>query len=139
MFKNWGFVNVDYEMTDYSTMQLQADVNDYDFEMENNNIKSYYKATHTIRVGAEFNVNPLSFRLGYAYMTNPYTQEINIDGSRHTISGGIGFKSKNFFMDFAYAYRIYNDQNKFYNAEKLSNFQQNMKHQTFTLTIGFKL
>ena len=139
MFKNWGFVNVDYEMTDYSTMQLQADVNDYDFEMENNNIKSYYKATHTIRVGAEFNVNPLSFRLGYAYMTNPYTQEINIDGSRHTISGGIGFKSKNFFMDFAYAYRIYNDQNKFYNAEKLSSFQQNMKHQTFTLTIGFKL
>ncbi len=139
ILNQWGFVNVDYEMTDYSTMQLQADINDYDFEQENNNIKSYYKTTHNIRIGAEFNINPISLRVGYAYMTNPYAPEINIDGSRHTISGGIGFKTKHFFMDFAYAYRIYNDQNKFYNAPNLNNYDQKFKHQSFTLTLGYKI
>ncbi len=139
MFLQYGFINVDYEMVNYSTARLDSYDDDYEFEVENNNIKEYYKTTHTIKAGLEFVINPVALRLGYSYMTNPFADAVGKNGARHNISAGIGFKTKCFFMDFAYAYRIYKDESIFYNAPQVNSYQQNFRNQSFVLTLGWKL
>lgn len=137
--KKWGFVDIDYEIMDYSTMQMQADINNYDFENENLNIQQYYQTTHTIKVGGELKLGLVALRLGYSYMTNPYTKSANIDGSRHLFSGGIGVKGQYFFIDFAYCYRLYSDKNVFYSANNLAPYNQTFRNQSFSITCGWKI
>ncbi len=139
LISHYGFVNIDYEMKDYSVMNMSAQsIVDYDFEEENANIKKYYQPTHTIKVGAEFVFNPIAIRLGYAYMSNPY-RDLDKDGSCHTFACGMGFKGKIFFADFAYLYKMYNDKDIFYNADNLKTYSLKKHSQNFVLTIGWKL
>jgi hypothetical protein len=87
----------------------------------------------------ELNLSPLALRLGYAYSTNPYTKSADIDGSHHTISGGVGFKAKSFFMDFAYIYRFTNDKDVFYDATSVHPHSSKFVNQVFALTVGWKM
>lgn len=138
LIKKDGFVNIDYEFTDYSLSNLQS--NTYNFNNNvNKNIKDYYRGTHTFRLGGELNLSPVTLRLGYAYSTNPYTKSADIDGSRHSISGGVGFKAKSFFADFAYMYRFTNDKDVFYDATSIYPYKSTIVNQVFALTFGWKL
>lgn len=137
IINKYGFVNIDYEFTDYSTSRMQS--NRYSFSDENKAIKKYYRETHTVRIGGEVNLHPVSLRLGYSFTSNPYVKELNKDGAAHIISGGIGFKAKKFFADFAYRYRIQNDKGIFYTASSLNSYSSKFANQVFALTVGFKL
>jgi len=141
IYKNHGFINLDYEYADYSTSELES--NTYDFKNENKNIKTYYTGTHTFRIGGELNLSPVVFRVGGSYSTNPY-KNANIngsvkDGSLYTVSGGIGYKAKIFFADFAYMYRFSQDKDVFYNHESLNPYASRITSQYFVLTLGWKL
>ena len=103
VFKNYGFIGLDYEFVDYSSARLRS--SDYNFFNENNNVKNNYQAQHVIRAGGELNLSPMALRVGYAYYTNPYKSSIN-DASRSSISGGIGFRSESVYLDFAYIYSM---------------------------------
>ena len=137
LFKRYGFINIDYEFVDYSTSNLQAQ--DYDFDNENSNIKHYYRATHTIRIGGELNLTPVAFRLGYSYTSNPYSKDLDKDGTMHLISAGIGYKSRYFFMDFAYQYRFHKDNGRFFDVAGMNNYNTKNSNQLFALTFGWKL
>jgi hypothetical protein len=137
IYKQLGFINIDYEYVDYTVSYLQSD--SYNFLTENENISQYYKGTHTIRAGAELNISPLVLRVGGSYSTNPYTKEIEKDGSRYTVSGGIGIKKKAFFIDFAYMYRFYKDKDIFYDHASLNPYTMDLTNQVFALTIGWKM
>ncbi len=98
-----GTISADYEFADYSDMKyrLPGDIkaeNDI-----NNTIKDYYLPTNTIRIGGELKLGTIALRAGYCIMDNPYDKGIN-DAGAQSITAGIGYKNKNFFMDFAYAY-----------------------------------
>jgi hypothetical protein len=136
LFKRYGFVNIDYEYVDYSTSNLQAQ--DYDFDGENSNIKHYYRGTHTIRIGGELNLTPVAFRLGYSYTSNPYSKDLDKDGTIHLISAGVGFKTRYFFMDFAYQYRFYKDKDIFFDTANLNAYDIKATNQIFALTFGWK-
>lgn len=131
-----GFVNLDYEYVDYTVSNLQSD--SYNFSSENKSINDYYKGTHTIRIGGELNLSPLVLRAGAAYSSNPY-KGIEKDGSRYTVSCGIGFKKKTFFADFAYMYRFSEDKDVFYDHFSLNPYTTQSVNQVFALTIGWKL
>ena len=137
IYKNKGFINIDYEYVDYAVSEFQSDLNT--FSIVNEQIRNYYKGTHTIRIGGECNLSPLAFRLGYAYTSNPYTKEIEKDGSRHTISAGIGIKAKYFFTDFAYIHRISKDKDVFYSHESVNPYTSSITNQFFVLTLGWKI
>jgi len=137
IYKDRGFINVDYEYVDYTVSNLQSDI--YTFSSENKSINDYYKGTHTFRVGGELNLSPLVLRLGAAYSTNPYSKEIEKDGSRYTVSGGIGFKKKMFFADLAYMYRFSKDKDKFYDHFSINPYTMQAVNQVFALTIGWKI
>jgi long-subunit fatty acid transport protein len=138
IINKYGFINLDYEFTDYSTSAMLS--NSYSFAEENSATKKYFRDAHTVRIGGELNLSPIAFRLGYSFSSNPYKKEANIDGTRHTISGGIGFKGKTFFADFAYMYRFTNDKDVFYDAESsIYPYSSQIVSQVFALTLGLKL
>jgi len=140
LFKKHGFINLDYEFTDYSTSNLQS--NSYNFSVENSATRRYFQPTHAVRIGGEVNLSPLALRLGYSFTSNPYKKIANeerIDGTKHTISGGIGIKGKKIFADFAYMYRFTKDKDVFYDATFIYPYNSQIVNQVFTLTLGMKL
>jgi len=141
IYKSKGFINVDYELTDYSTSQFQSKSSrSYQFIDENKNIKKYYGITHTVRIGGELNLSPIALRLGYAYSSNPYNKnKVEKDGSIHSVSAGIGIKGKIFFADFAYIYRFSEDKDVFYEHESINPYTNQIVNQFFALTLGCKI
>ncbi len=137
LFNRYGFINIDYEFVDYATSHMQS--SDYDFADETDNIRKYYKGTHTVRLGGELNLSPIALRLGGSYTTNPYTKEVNKDGSIWMVSAGIGFKTRYFFMDFAYRYKFQKDKEVFYNASNINPYESTITTQSFALTLGCKI
>ena len=137
IINKYGFINIDYELTDYSKSHLQSNI--YDFVSENNAVKDYYGLAHTIRAGGELNLSPFALRLGYSYTSNPYTKNLEKNGSSHTICGGVGFKSKSFFADFAYMYRFTNDKDVLYDAASVHPHSSRIVNQVFALTLGLKM
>jgi len=138
IINKFGFINIDYEFTDYTTSKFQSNI--YNFGDENDAIKRNYRETHTVRLGGEVNLSPLVLRLGCSYTSNPYNKNlINIDGSYYAVSGGIGLKLKSFFMDFAYSYRFTNDKDVFYNAASIRPYSNQIVNQIFALTFGWKM
>lgn len=97
-----GAISADYELVDYSSARLHAP--DYSFAEENNAITNNYKPTSNLRVGTEWKINPISLRAGYAYYGSPYTSSVDNDGSRSVYSAGIGFREKQFSLDFTYVF-----------------------------------
>lgn len=96
-----GTISADYEYADYSSMKYRMD-DDIMYETTiNQQIENLYRAAHTFRLGGELKLGMIALRAGYAYMGNPY-QEPN-DAALNCISGGIGYKTKYYSFDFAYA------------------------------------
>ena len=136
IYKSLGFINVDYEYVDYTTSDLQS--NSYNFGNENKNIKNFYRGTHTIRAGLELFLSPVALRLGYAYSSNPYNN-VERDGSRQIISGGIGIKGKILFADLAYSYRFTKDNDVFYADPSINPYTNQITNHFFSLTLGCKI
>ena len=98
-----GSISADYEYADYSTMKYHLN-NDILTESEINKlISDYFQATNTLRIGGELKLGTIALRAGYCIMDNPYSKDLN-DAGAYSITGGLGYKNKNFFVDFAYAY-----------------------------------
>jgi hypothetical protein len=98
-----GLISIDYEYSDYSLARLRS--YHYAFISENNNIKTEYKATHNVKAGIEYRIEQISLRAGFAYFDSPYKSDhINKDSYHLMYSGGIGFRTQQFYFDIAYAH-----------------------------------
>lgn len=95
-----GLFSADYEYVDYSSARLSPTV---DFSSQNETIKNNFTQTHNFRFGVEAFAGPIIVRGGYAYQMSPFVDGVN-DGSRQIISGGIGFRTAEFFVDAALSY-----------------------------------
>lgn len=135
-----ALIDIDYELVDYSSMKLDDDVNSQGVYDDNESIKDVYKSTHNIRVGAELKLNYLYLRGGYSYSTSPYAKEtINSDNNVSGVSGGIGYRQNNLFIDFGFR-----QMNNKYNYAVLSGNPQldianvDRTQNNFVLTLGVK-
>ncbi len=136
-----AFISAEYEFTDYSMATLQSSDNiyyRYNFKDENLATSKNYGASHGVRVGAELTVTDnFLIRVGYGYNTSPYKDNTNNAGA-HTASGGIGFRGKVFFCDFAYQYRHYGQNFWFYQDEALEPTTVTTNSHRFLATVGVK-
>ncbi len=120
-----GFINIDYQYSDYRGMRLRGD-NDESifsaphFQFENNEIGDYARAQHMIKAGAEFRVaSQFSFRAGFAYRTpnvgkdatrslmdntTRTDMEYMLDRGSLYASGGLGYRYNGFGIDITYGY-----------------------------------
>jgi hypothetical protein len=106
----------------------------------NNTVKSFYKNTFNFRLGGEYKVDELAFRLGSSYSTNPYSSP-DLKANRTTISGGVGYRKKGIFIDLTYVEAIVNDVNFPYTLSQKDNVYSSVRQYTgnVILTIGIKL
>ncbi len=135
VFGSYGLLSFDYEFVNFSGTKLRSD--NYSFSIENNIISQTFTKQHNLRVGGEVNLFPLVLRGGVAYYSSPLNNGQISD--QMVLSGGLGFRSENYFIDFAFSRSVF-DQNffiydsKFVNSAKLDNTSGRI-----VLTVGYRL
>ena len=117
-----GIISLDYEYVANETMRIGDDRNN-DYPDVTDDVKTYFKPSHIIRVGGEYRVNPnWSLRAGYSYKTtqvekgvDDYDYNINTsttnpsyqyDNTVQNITCGVGYRNKAFYADLAYVHKI---------------------------------
>jgi hypothetical protein len=130
-------IGVDYELTNYATAVLQS-TNTADFAGVNAVIKNKYKAGHTIKVGAEFNVKPVMIRMGYNMQGSPFGDVFTGNLVKNTFSLGLGFRNSNgLFVDFVW-YKTIGTENYFLFNSLDTKAQLNNNAAVVAITIGKK-
>lgn len=134
-----GFFSAEYEYANYSSAKFSSRSYNYSDNI-NQDIKNVYKATHNFRAGTEWRVLNYSFRGGYALYGSPYADDVN-DGKRQMFSGGIGYKTNYFAVDFAYVYSVMNEDYYMYTSENEWNEPDPVdnKYTTQSFILTFKL
>lgn len=124
-----AIVSFDYEYVDAQSIRV-CDDNGEEYVSTTNNIKSYTKASHIFRVGAEYRITPnWSLRAGYSLEKSPVaesvknnqTQVVTVNSNPtyefnndiEYITAGIGYHFKSFYCDLAYVHKQRKSQ---YNA-----------------------
>lgn len=119
-------VSADYERAAYDAIHF-SDNWGSDYSYENQDIKDYFQASNTVRVGAEYRVTPrLSVRAGYSYSGDNVKKEALDQDVQIYTSGtdpsftfnkttqyytcGLGYKSGPFYIDAAYVHRSRDNQ-----------------------------
>lgn len=128
-----GIISADYEYRGTQNMSVQ-DNNGNEYRDVTSDVKTYYKGTNILRLGAEYRVTPsFSIRAGYSFESSPVTQEamdghtanaseatyiytsgpddtetlpsFTLDKTTQYFTCGIGYRYKNFYADAAYVHR----------------------------------
>ncbi len=140
-FNKIGLISADVEMLDYSKNRLSAAGEFSDFgSTENAVIENIYQNTVNVRIGAEVKAGPVSFRGGYAQYGDPFKSSA-VDGSRTFITGGIGYRIEQYYVDLAFVNQQYTSQ---YTPYSLSNsdlnpiIKNNHQVNSVVLTFGTK-
>ena len=92
-----GFLTGDVEFVDYSTAEIRT--NDFQERADNQEILALYNSVVNYRLGAEFRFDAIRLRGGYAYQADPFKNP-NIDRSVQNLSFGLGYRNKDYFLDF---------------------------------------
>ena len=112
--KGLGFVSLEYEYSNPGKAKYIFEDNyQYDLSDEqdrlNSEMSGKYKATHTIKGGIEGIVaEHFRVRAGVQYRTSPFVDQSSSDkyakNNNISISGGLGYVGKSFFIDAAYVH-----------------------------------
>jgi hypothetical protein len=133
----FGFISGDVEFVNYSKTKYKSDIA-ADFNFENQDIKAEYKSVVNYRVGGEYRYDKYRARLGYNFMADPYRTEGISKKSINTFSGGLGYRTKAFFVDFAVVYSQSNGTRKPYFVDGPDPVAtQKFKNTNFIFTVGF--
>jgi len=123
MLNNFGFITLDYEYVDYSSMRYQYPGGiDYStgatFQQEadamNQTIKKTYQGASNIRLGGEAKISKdFMARLGFGYYGNAYTAYGESTANsyyttqRIDLCAGLGFHFNHFYTDLGYVHSMY--------------------------------
>lgn len=95
-----GLITADIERVNYAGANYRSNTFDVSYDSDNNRIRGLYKAVINVRVGGEIRVDKFRFRGGYQLMPEPFVSEQNgVSRSWQTVSAGVGYRQKNFFID----------------------------------------
>lgn len=131
-----GIVSADYEFVDYSDARLRA--RPQVFFDQNDAIRLKYTAAGNLRVGAEYRIQPISLRAGFALYGNPYATGITNEDIRTSFSGGIGYRDPDdrFYVDGAFVRTMWTENYYFYEG---ANAVSNKTGATNVMvTVGFR-
>ena len=137
-----GFISADLDWVDYSAARLNS--NSFDEGPDNEAIRSTYASTLNFRIGGEAKLGQVSLRGGYGYFGDPIANS-EYDRSSQQLSGGIGYRIKNFKIDFALInqksntlYRSYQVlDNAGTNIGPITEIRNNITSGFLTLSLGF--
>jgi hypothetical protein len=99
-FNKNGFITMDIEHLNYSNANVSS--TDFFAGNDNNTIANIYNSVMNIRLGGEYRYDIFRLRVGYASLGDPYQSnfdDVELDRSRKTISGGVGINMGKYFLD----------------------------------------
>ena len=143
--KQKGFITADIEYVNHRGSRFRS-ANDEPTEDEKTYfkeltkvLKQQYKGAFNFRIGGELKFNVIMARLGFAYYGNPYKNSPE-KASQMLLSGGLGYRNHNFFVDLTYVHNIKKDT---YYPYRLSDRENNYAKIDKTVgqvmaTVGFK-
>ena len=109
--KQRGFISADVEFLNYGKSKFNTGslTNGINYLQEvNTAIKDQYRSAVNFRVGGELKFNTVMVRAGYNYMGNAYQSTI-LKGTQSSISGGLGYRNRGYFIDLTYVHRMVKD------------------------------
>jgi hypothetical protein len=145
-FGKKGFLTLDVEMIDYSKIsvsseELSSSANQQFKDKYNSTSQKYFQADLNLKFGAEIRLSPhVSARAGIATFGSGYQKTFDaIDRSVLQLSGGFGYKSDTFYVDFSVVNRSQKDAYTPYTLDNASKFASStlvLKNTTVSLTGG---
>lgn len=140
--KQKGFVTADIEYVTYGSPKFkpaEEESDDY-YKAVNDVTKSIYKGAFNFRVGGELKFNVLMARLGFAYYMNPY-RDAELKANKMSLSGGLGYRHKGFFVDLTYVHHINKNVDFPYRLQDKANTFANLRETAgnVLLTFGVKI
>ena len=137
----YGVINTDYELVDYSTARFNSDnssgADGYDFSGENEKIRNNFQLTQNVRVGTEWRLDPFRIRAGYRYQGNPISSSFYSSQNSSTYSVGFGIKEEDYYFDVAYALKVYDNQTVIV-AENNEYATTELRDHYINFTLGFR-
>jgi hypothetical protein len=132
----YGFLSADVEFLNYASAVIRS--RDFTASADNETINNLYRNTVNLRVGGEFRIEEFRLRAGYNYTSNPYATGTSRDAIT-AISGGIGYRVREYFVDLAIVNR---SSNQFYSPYSLSSGTQPVvdvanRRNSAIITVGF--
>jgi len=143
---NMGFITADIEYVLNTSSKFSFPLDDNGNQQDNSYfdgvngvISSYYKNNFNFRLGGEYKVDELAYRIGGSYSMNPYTSP-DLKANRFTVGGGVGYRKKGIFIDLTYVETFLNDVNFPYRLVSKDNVYSSVKQNlgNLLLTFGIK-
>ncbi len=134
-----GFISLDAERVDYSKANYKSITSGISFNEDNDEIKSLYRTVYNIRAGAEYRHGGLSYRAGYAFMPDPFISEQNDISRKITkFSAGIGYRTANYYVDFAAIYSIGQSSYRPYTVNSINSplVESDLSNINILITVG---
>ena len=140
--KQRGFLSADIEYVNHKGSRFNSDAEQPTvgeqayYKGLNNVVKDIYKGNINVKLGGEIKFNTIMGRLGFGYYGNPY-KDAPTKANKMTMSGGLGYRNKGFFVDVTYMYLINNDFNIPYRLQNLQNVYAGIKQQSSNIIATF--
>lgn len=143
--KQRGFISADIEYVNHSGSRFSSDaeqptVNEQAYYKQLNGVvKDIYKGNMNLRLGGEVKFNTIMGRLGVGYYGSPY-KDAPSKANMLTMSGGLGYRNKGFFIDLTYVHLVTNDFDIPYRLQNAQNVYASIKQQrgNIAATVGIK-
>ncbi len=130
-------IGIDYEGVNYQQAKLASD-DPKIFEGVNAVIRNKYKYASNLRMGAELNTRPVMLRAGYALNGSPFGGFFSGRFDRHTLSFGVGIRTKSsYFYDITW-YRTSSTENYFLFNTLSTQSKLNLVNSGLLISIGAK-
>lgn len=140
-FKKYGLISVDVEMVDYANNKLSSTAEFSDFgQTENALMQNIYQNTYNVRLGTEVKLGDFALRAGYAQYGDPYKSSA-VDGTRSFITGGLGYRFEEYYIDLAYTNQRYESEYIPYtlsNSDLSQKVKNNHNINSVVITFGTK-
>ena len=143
--KQRGFVSADIEYVNHNGSRFNSNAEQPTVDQQtyykglNNVVKDIYKGNINIKLGGEIKFNTIMGRIGFGYYGSPYKNAPS-KANKMTISSGLGYRNKGFFVDLTYMYLINRDFNIPYRLQNLQNVYADIRQQSSNIvaTVGVK-
>ena len=138
-----AMISADYEYIDYAGSALSSHPfsgSSYNFSNENNTGDINFRATHNLRIGSEIKIaGPVYTRVGFSYYQNPYNPTaIENNDAKLTYSGGLGYRVKSFYIDFAVTSSTWTEDYYMYDPILVENTPIKKSNTNLIFTFGRK-
>lgn len=101
LITEYGFLTADIEMVNPGKAKYGSKNSGISFTDENESIKAVYEPVINYRIGAEFRKDLFRLRAGYGVQANTFNKNIDADNTITSISGGVGVRTRSFYVDLA--------------------------------------